>query len=102
MERRSFHIRGRQFPLCARCTGELAGILLCLASFPLARLGVLPSLWLLLPLVLDGGLQALTPYESGNGRRFATGLLFGYALANLFLQSTTAAFRYGLYLGSRW
>ena len=102
LEARSFHYKGRRLPLCARCTGELVGILLCLVSFPVARLEIPPSLWLLLPLVLDGGLQALTPYESGNGRRFATGLLFGYALANLFLQSTAAVFQYGLALGRSW
>ena len=43
-EDRSFHIRGRRLPLCARCTGELAGILGCLVSAPF----VLPPV----PLVL--------------------------------------------------
>ena len=32
-----------------------------------------------LPLVFDGFLQRLTPYESGNIRRLLTGILFGIA-----------------------
>ena len=50
---RSFFFRGKQFPLCARCTGELIGILLAPAAFWIFGLpdGKL-CLWLLLPLVL--------------------------------------------------
>ena len=87
-EDRSFHIRGRRLPLCARCTGELAGILLGLISAPFVLPPVPLALVLMIPLVLDGGLQALTPYESGNLRRLVTGLLFGYGLTALFLIST--------------
>ena len=102
LDSRSLHYRGKRLPLCARCTGELAGILLCLAAFPFFRAPALPAAGLLLPLIADGGLQALTPYESGNGRRVVTGLLFGYALADLFLLSTGAVFQLGLSLGARW
>lgn len=98
-EDRSFHIRGARLPLCARCTGELVGILLCLLSAPFFLPPVPLALGLLVPMVLDGGLQALTPYESGNLRRLVTGLLFGYGLAALFLESTTWAFRQGMELG---
>lgn len=102
LDSRSFHYKGRRFPLCARCTGELVGILFCLITFPWVRVGVVPAVGLLLPLIVDGGLQALTPYESKNGRRLLTGLLFGYALADLFLLSTGAAVQYGISLGERW
>ena len=88
MDSRSFHIRGKRLPLCARCTGELAGILLCLLSAPFALPPALPALGLLVPMVLDGGIQALTPYESGNLRRLVTGTLFGFGLTTLFLRST--------------
>lgn len=98
-EDRSFHIRGVRLPLCARCTGELVGILLCLLSAPFFLPPVPLALGLLVPMVLDGGLQALTPYESGNLRRLVTGLLFGYGLAALFLESTAWAFRQGMELG---
>ncbi|MCI8864271.1 MAG: DUF2085 domain-containing protein [Lachnospiraceae bacterium] len=77
---RSFFFRGRQFPICARCTGELIGILCGIpivlfigyASFPM-------TLLLMAPLVADGFLQLLTPYESKNYRRLITGILFGVA-----------------------
>ena len=101
LDRRSFHYKGKKLPLCARCTGELVGILVALASIAFVR----PPLWILLvlmaPMVLDGGVQMLTPYESGNLRRLITGGLFGFGLTELFLLSTAAVFRYGTALGER-
>ncbi len=88
---RSFFWRGRKFPVCARCTGELAGIAAGLLLCVLWR----PPLWLtvvlMIPMVVDGLLQALTPYESTNGRRLVTGLLFGWGLVG-FLQVTGELF----------
>lgn len=101
MDSRSFHYKGRRFPICARCTGELAGILFALATFPWFRPQLPAVLLLVVPMLLDGGLQMLTPYESGNIRRLLTGALFGYALVCLFLLSTTAVFRFGLALGEQ-
>ena len=100
MDSRSFHIRGKRLPLCARCTGELVGILLCLVSAPFALPPVPPTVAIMLPMVLDGGLQALTSYESGNLRRLVTGVLFGYGLTALFLSSTLWMFRFGVSLGA--
>lgn len=60
------------------------------------------SLALLFPLVADGVLQLCTRYESGNLRRLVTGVLFGYALANLLLLSSAAAFRQGFEAGLAW
>ena len=28
IDERSFHFRGRKFPICSRCTGELVGIVM--------------------------------------------------------------------------
>ena len=99
---RSFFFRGKQFPLCARCTGELIGILLAPAAFWIFGLpdGKI-CLWLLLPLVLDGGIQRLTRYESGNIRRLLTGMLFGYALVGRWVLSTIGAARWGYQLGKQ-
>ena len=96
---RSFYYRGVRFPLCARCIGELAGILLAvLIGWPyrpsITMLGLM-----LLPMVLDGAVQLLTVYESTNPRRFVTGLLFGYAGAILFALSCKAVFNFGRILG---
>lgn len=83
---RSFFFRGRQFPICARCTGELIGIL---AGIPIAILFGWPRFsivaLLMLPMVFDGFLQLLTSYESGNIRRLLTGILFGVAFVFFFI-----------------
>lgn len=78
---RSFYFRGKQFPICARCTGELIGMI---AGIPIVIFQGCPRfvivLVMMIPLVFDGFLQRLTSYESGNIRRLITGILFGIAL----------------------
>lgn len=78
---RSFYFRGKQFPICARCTGELIGMI---AGIPIVIFQGCPQfvivLVMMIPLVFDGFLQRLTSYESGNIRRLITGILFGIAL----------------------
>lgn len=77
---RSFFFRGKQFPICARCTGELIGMV---AGIPIAVLLGCPTFYwvfvLMIPMVFDGFLQLLTSYESGNLRRLLTGMMFGIA-----------------------
>lgn len=98
---RSFFFRGQQFPLCARCTGELAGMIIasCTAFF------LEPSLYivilLMIPMVVDGFCQLLTDYESTNIRRFLTGCLFGYGFMHLIIKSTMYAFVMGRNFGKR-
>ena len=99
---RSFFFRGRQFPVCARCTGELIGMALLFPTWAIGHPNAICSLALLLPLVADGMMQLCTRYESGNLRRLVTGILFGYALANLLLLSSAAAFRQGFEAGLAW
>ncbi len=77
---RSFYCKGRQFPLCARCTGELLGIVAAIFLFPFCAPPVWAALPALLPLVADGFAQRLTRYESTNLRRLATGLAIGWGL----------------------
>ena len=89
-EDRSFHWKGKRFPLCARCTGELAGILAAALSYGLLHPGPVAAALLLVPMVVDGGM-----------RRVVTGTLFGYGIVCLFLMSTAAVFRLGMSLGSR-
>ena len=101
-EERSFHYHGQRFPICARCTGELVGILSAALWYPWVHISLLWVILLMLPLVLDGGIQALGFYESTNSRRFITGLLFGYGLLNLFCLTTSYAFRWGVHIGNGW
>ncbi len=81
---RSFFWKGKQFPVCARCTGVHIGYL----SYPLFLLQVLSfgfgaSLLLLLPALLDGVLQAATPYESHNVTRVVSGVAAGLGVMSV-------------------
>jgi uncharacterized membrane protein len=81
---RSFFVRGSQLPLCARCTGFLAGYLLAGTLF---ALGLVPPLWICaaafaFPLA-DWGAQTWFSIESTNLRRFVTGSAGGWGLMTL-------------------
>ena len=76
---RSFFIRGKQFPVCARCTGVLIGqsfaIILCVVGL---RIPIYISVLFLLIMFTDWLIQKLNIKESTNIRRLVTGLLGGY------------------------
>lgn len=92
---RSFFLNGRQFPICARCTGELVGILIVGITYGMYHPQILYAVIFLIPMILDGGIQLLTTYESTNIRRFLTGLFFGYGFFYLFVASIIATYWYG-------
>ncbi len=74
---RSFFIGGYQFPVCARCTGLPIGWIAALPVFLLLRPPLFTGLLLLVPMLLDWGLQALGVLPSTNARRLITGVLGG-------------------------
>ena len=92
---RSFYWKGRQLPLCARCTGELLGILAGLAGIFFRQPPVWLCVLLMIPMVTDGVIQLKTRYESNNIKRVITGFFFGYALFSLFAVMNIACFRFG-------
>lgn len=96
---RSFFWRGRQFPLCARCTGQLAGMLLGIVLFVAAPFSVEICVFLMLALIADGFLQLLTRYESTNLRRLLTGILFGVGFYELAAWSVIQTVTWGHELG---
>jgi uncharacterized membrane protein len=78
---RSFEINGNQMPFCARDVGILSGAVMGLGAFVLLGRRV-PWAWLLVllvPMALDGVVQAITDYESSNALRFLTGTIAGLA-----------------------
>lgn len=92
---RSLYWKGKKFPLCARCTGELMGIFLGIFVYALSSIPVYAYFLLMIPLLADGFLQQLTAYESKNWKRLVTGMLFGIGLYCLFAYTTVLAFRFG-------
>ena len=86
-------------PLCARCTGELIGIIIAAFTYAAWTPPIAVLVMIMLPLIIDGSVQLKTSYESNNIRRLWTGILFGYALCTLFVMSTALTFRYGREIG---
>lgn len=99
---RSFYWKGKQFPICARCTGELFGILSAIITSLFYMYSVKTSMILLIPLIVDGSIQYCSTYESNNVLRFCTGYLFGIGLYTLAARSTVFTFHCGYMLGQCW
>ena len=97
---RSFFVRGYQMPVCARCEGELIGILAALIAIWFFR----PPYWvmavIMLPMIADGLIQGLTKYESTNWRRLITGILFGFGITMIALMFCIFVFKMGVLVGS--
>lgn len=96
---RSFFYKGKQFPICARCTGELVGMIL---AIPIAIIFGVPeipaTILLMIPMLFDGFLQLLTSYESGNLRRLFTGILFGIAFVFMLIYFHCACVKLAGYI----
>jgi len=99
LSERSFFYKGKQFPLCARCTGELIGICVGLMGWYLIKLPIYLYVIMLLPLIMDGFIQMFTTYQSDNIKRLLTGILFGIGFASLFLESNSWFFHQGFRWG---
>lgn len=85
---RSFFYKGKQFPVCARCTGISLGYLIIpLVTLNMVHISIFWCLILLIPTYIDGFLQAfLNKYESTNFRRVATGFIAGVGQGALFCE----------------
>ncbi|MGJ8683035.1 MAG: DUF2085 domain-containing protein [Nonlabens sp.] len=80
---RSFFWKGKQFPLCARCTGIYGAFIL----FPFFSIGFfkidwLWSLLLMVPTIVDGLTQAYYNRESNNIIRVTTGIAAGIGMVS--------------------
>jgi uncharacterized membrane protein len=83
---RCFVVEGRQFHICARCTGLVVGLPISFLLLPLRSF--LPVAFLLFSsaLILDGVTQLARWRTSNNALRFVTGL----GTAATFLPATVA------------
>jgi uncharacterized membrane protein len=107
---RSFSLAGNQLPVCERCLAiELGmaaacagavlvaphwGFFASFSAFLPVRLrstaGALAvGLLLMLPMVLDGGLQLVTVYVSATPQRVLTGFLYGIGQAGILIGTAT-------------
>lgn len=78
MPERSFFYKGKQFPVCARCTGMLIGYLSIFLFFiHLIRINIWWAIFLNLPAYIDGMTQAMGWRESNNLLRLITGIMSG-------------------------
>lgn len=82
---RSFHIKGHQFPVCARCTGLYLGAFSTIILTILLNPSYNPLIFILgiimvLPTFIDGLTQYFCLRESNNTLRFFSGLIGGIGL----------------------
>ena len=63
---RSFFIKGKQFPICSRCTGILVGIFLAICTFFFVQIPIYYLIIMTIPMIIDGSVQAKTKYENSN------------------------------------
>ena len=82
--KRSFYWKGKQFPVCARCTGIHLGYL----SLPFFLFGLIHFNWIIsiifiLPTLFDGITQAYFNRESTNFIRVVSGFLAGIGIMSV-------------------
>lgn len=84
---RSFFYKGKQFPVCARCTGVTIGECSALIAMALGiRISFITSTILLLTMGFDWFIQAIHIQQSTNMRRLLTGFLGGFGLFYLYFH----------------
>lgn len=86
MPERSFFVRKKQFPVCARCTGAFIGYIAGSLVYPIYKIPLLTSLFFCIVLFVDWFIQRIKIKESTNLRRFITGLLCGFGLIQIYLN----------------
>lgn len=83
---RSFFYHGKQFPVCARCTGVFVGELLGVVLFKIGEISNVMVIVFCLIMFVDWFMQYKFCYKSTNVRRIITGLLCGYEFGNCIMK----------------
>lgn len=89
---RSLFIKGRQFPVCARCTGVWLGYPAGTAMYFFADTDIRLSLLLCGIMFADWFLQYTGVLLSTNHRRLASGFLCGMGYMDILLKAAAAIF----------
>ena len=96
---RSFWYKGKPFPICARCTGILIGFVSAFLCVWFVDLKIKWCVLMLLPMIIDGGIQQRSSYESNNLKRVITGTLFGFGITYLMISSLIGTYHWGFEYG---
>lgn len=83
---RSFKLKGKQFPVCARCTGAVIGYYLGLFVYAVFDIPMWLAIVFCALMFLDWYIQYIGIMESNNYRRCITGFLCGFSLMQMFIK----------------
>lgn len=95
---RSFFYKGKQFPVCARCTGIYLGYFLMIPMLWFYQINIILAFVLILPTIIDGYTQAYFNRESNNTLRFVSGILAGIGMSGLSERITFYIYKFIIYL----
>ena len=85
---RSFFLKNKQFPICARCTGVFIGQITALVLFLLhIQIPLLLCIVFCLIMFCDWFIQRLKILHSTNSRRLITGIFGGYGYMTILCKS---------------
>ncbi len=90
---RSFFWKGRQFHICARCTGIFVGVLFSPSMLIFWKYSIYIFPLSFIVLSIDGVTQLFKLRESNNLLRFITGFFFGYSFLSFVVYTIMYLFR---------
>lgn len=87
MPEHSFHYKGKQFPVCARCTGAFIGYFMGGLIYPFFIIPLWLAFIFCFFMFSDWLMQRINWIESTNIRRLITGILCGFALMQMYIEA---------------
>lgn len=84
MPKRSFFFNGKQFPVCARCTGVIVGQIIAYSTFFFIPQSADMCIIGCAVMFIDWYIQFIGIRKSTNIRRLITGIIGGYSIAAFF------------------
>ena len=87
MPKRSFFYKGKQFPVCARCTGAVIGYFLGGITSIIMKIPLWLAITFCTIMFIDWYLQKISIVESTNIRRLITGIICGFGLMQIYIKT---------------
>lgn len=91
---RSFYFRGKQFPVCARCTGAFLGYAFGAVLYAFCRFPIWLSVIMCFIMLYDWLFQYFEIKQSNNIRRLLTGILCGAGLVQMYFMFLSCIIKY--------